>query len=190
MSDHAVPDNTMADNTVPDNDPANGAANGPANGAAESAQSSAAGGAEGHTAGAIVVGVDGSEPSIAALRYAAKMADLLSSSVTAVTCWRYPPSYDTFVPIEWSPESDAEQVLAEAIATAFGAAPPSGLRSVVRRGQAAAVLIEESADARMLVIGSRGLGGFTGLLLGSVSAACAAHARCPVLVLRGDEAVD
>lgn len=144
-------------------------------------------GADGHIAGTIVVGVDGSAASIAALRYAARMAELLSTSVTAVTCWRYPSSYDTFVPIEWSPESDAEQVLAEALGTAFGTTLPTGLRSVVRRGQPAAVLIEESADARMLVVGSRGLGGFAGLLLGSVSAA---HATCPVLVLRGDESLD
>ena len=135
-------------------------------------------------AGTIVVGVDGSDPSIEALRYAAKMAAVLSASVTAVTCWRYPPAYDNFVPLEWSPESDAEQVLRDAVATAFGDAPPAGLRTLVLQGQPASVLIDESADAAMLVVGSRGLGGFAGLLLGSVSAA--AHARCPVLVLRGN----
>ena len=137
-------------------------------------------------AGTIVVGVDGSDPSIEALRYAAKMAAVLSASVTAVTCWRYPPAYDNFVPLEWSPESDAEQVLRDAVATAFGDAPPAGLRTLVLQGQPASVLIDESADAAMLVVGSRGLGGFAGLLLGSVSAAAAAHARCPVLVLRGN----
>jgi nucleotide-binding universal stress UspA family protein len=138
-------------------------------------------------AGTIVVGVDGSDPSIEALRYAATMAKLLSSSVTAITCWRYPPAYDNFVPLQWSPEDDAEQVLKEAVATAFGDTPPAGLRTIVRQGQPASVLIDESADADMLVVGSRGLGGFAGLLLGSVSAAAAAHARCPVLVLRGDQ---
>jgi nucleotide-binding universal stress UspA family protein len=134
----------------------------------------------------IVVGVDGSDPSIEALRYAATMAKVLGARVTAVTCWRYPPAYDNFVPLQWSPESDAEQVLKEAVATAFGDTPPAGLRTLVRQGQPASVLIDESADADMLVVGSRGLGGFAGLLLGSVSAAVAAHARCPVLVLRGD----
>jgi nucleotide-binding universal stress UspA family protein len=134
--------------------------------------------------GTIVVGVDGSEPSIEALRQAATMAGALGSTVTAVACWRYPPAYDSFVAVEWSPEKDAEQVLEESLARAYGAGRPAGLRTMVRQGQPAAVLIDESATAEMLVVGSRGLGGFAGLLLGSVSAACAAHARCPVLVVR------
>ena len=134
--------------------------------------------------GTIVVGVDGSEPSIEALRQAATMASALGSTVTAVACWRYPPAYDNFVALEWSPEKDAAQVLEESLARAYGDSRPAGLRTLVRQGQPASVLIDESAVADMLVVGSRGLGGFTGLLLGSVSAACAAHARCPVLVVR------
>ena len=134
--------------------------------------------------GTIVVGVDGSDPSIEALRQAAAMARALGSTVTAVACWRYPPAYDNFVALEWSPEKDAEQVLEESLSRAYGDHRPAGLRSVVRQGQPASVLIDESADADMLVVGSRGLGGFTGLLLGSVSAAVAAHAHCPVLVVR------
>jgi nucleotide-binding universal stress UspA family protein len=131
-----------------------------------------------------VVGVDGSEPSIEALRQAATMAGALGSTVTAVVCWRYPPAYDSFIALEWSPEKDAEQVLEESLTRAYGDNRPAGLRTLVRQGQPASVLIEESVTADMLVIGSRGLGGFTGLLLGSVSAACAAHAQCPVLVVR------
>jgi nucleotide-binding universal stress UspA family protein len=134
--------------------------------------------------GTIVVGVDGSEPSIEALRQAATMADALGSTVTAVACWRYPPAYDSFVAVEWAPEKDAAQVLEESLASAYGDSRPAGLRTLVRQGQPASVLIDESATADMLVVGSRGLGGFTGLLLGSVSAACAAHAHCPVLVVR------
>ena len=134
--------------------------------------------------GTIVVGVDGSEPSIEALRQAATMASALGSTVTAVACWRYPPAYDNFVALEWSPEKDAAQVLEESLTRAYGDSRPAGLRTLVKQGQPASVLIDESAVADMLVVGSRGLGGFTGLLLGSVSAACAAHARCPVLVVR------
>lgn len=134
--------------------------------------------------GTIVVGVDGSDSSIEALRQAATMADALGSTVTAVACWRYPPAYDSFVVLEWSPEKDAAQVLEESLARAYGDHRPAGLRTMVRQGQPASVLIDESATADMLVVGSRGLGGFAGLLLGSVSAACAAHARCPVLVVR------
>jgi nucleotide-binding universal stress UspA family protein len=67
----------------------------------------------------------------------------------------------------------------------FGGRRPPGLRTDVREGNAARVLLEASEGARMLVVGSRGHGGFAGLLLGSVSAACAEHASCPVLVLHG-----
>ncbi|MEO7005937.1 MAG: universal stress protein [Terrimesophilobacter sp.] len=134
--------------------------------------------------GTIVVGVDGSDPSIEALRQAATMAGALGSTVTAVACWRYPPAYDAFIALEWSPEKDAAQVLEESLTRAYGDARPAGLRSVVRQGQPASVLIDESVTADMLVVGSRGLGGFAGLLLGSVSAACTTHAHCPVLVVR------
>lgn len=134
--------------------------------------------------GTIVVGVDGSDPSIEALRQAATMGGALGATVTAVACWRYPPAYDTFIALEWSPEKDAAQVLEESLTRAYGDARPAGLRTVVRQGQPASVLIDESTTADMLVVGSRGLGGFTGLLLGSVSAACATHAHCPVLVVR------
>jgi nucleotide-binding universal stress UspA family protein len=134
--------------------------------------------------GTIVVGVDGSDPSIEALRQAATMAGALGSTIMAVACWRYPPAYDSFVALEWSPETDAAQVLEESLTRAYGDSRPAGLRTLVRQGQPASVLIDESATADMLVVGSRGLGGFSGLLLGSVSAACAAHAHCPVLVVR------
>ena len=84
---------------------------------------------------------------------------------------------------EWSPESDAKQIATMAITQAFGALPPDHLIYRTVEGPAARVLIEESEDAYMLIVGSRGHGGFLGLLLGSVSAACAGHARCPVLVM-------
>jgi nucleotide-binding universal stress UspA family protein len=60
---------------------------------------------------------------------------------------------------------------------------------VVREGNPAHVLLESSAGAMMLVVGSRGRGGFAGLILGSVSAAVAEHASCPVLVVHGDKPV-
>jgi nucleotide-binding universal stress UspA family protein len=59
------------------------------------------------------------------------------------------------------------------------------IEQVVREGQAAKVLVEEARDADLLVVGSRGLGGFSGLLLGSVSQQCAHYARCPVVIVRG-----
>ena len=93
------------------------------------------------------------------------------------------------MPAGWDPSGDAERVCRSAVETAFGDDLPGGLTVMPREGRPAAVLIEASSDARMLVVGSRGHGGFTGLLLGSVSAACAEHALCPVFIVRGDTAL-
>lgn len=132
----------------------------------------------------IIVGVDGSPSSIAALRRAAEIGAALGIPLRAITTWEYPAMFDTYYPIDdWSPEGDAEKVLADSVAEAFPASPPSRFTQSVMQGPAARVLIEQSERASMLVLGSRGHGGFAGLLLGSVSTACAAHAHCPVLVM-------
>jgi nucleotide-binding universal stress UspA family protein len=70
----------------------------------------------------------------------------------------------------------------------FGDQPPAGLQRQVREGGAAKVLLDAGESAIILVVGSRGHGGFAGLLLGSVSANVAEHASCPVLVIHGDQA--
>jgi nucleotide-binding universal stress UspA family protein len=143
----------------------------------------------------IVVGVDGSAPSEHALRWARFIADATGSDLEVVAAWA---PFKTFgwlgagwetVPNEWDPSEDAEKILTITIDKVFGEYRPAGFRSTVREGNAAKVLLDVSKDARMLVVGSRGHGGFTGLLLGSVSAACAEHAACPVLVLHGDTPV-
>ncbi len=142
----------------------------------------------GVAAGRIVVGVDGSESSIGALRRAARIADALDLSIEAVTTWEYPITGDSdyYYPADdWSPESDAQRIAAEAVATAFPDGKPARLSSVTIEGASGRVLIERSEGAFLLVVGSRGHGGFAGLLLGSVSQACAQHARCPVLVMHG-----
>lgn len=131
----------------------------------------------------IVVGVDGSEASIGALRRGVRVATALKTSLEAVTAWQYPMPVGDYVPVDWSPENDAKLILTDAIHTVFGDNPPNWFSSTVVQGQPAQVLIEESDGAEMLIVGSRGHGGFVGLLLGSVSSACAEHARCPVLVL-------
>lgn len=131
----------------------------------------------------VIVGVDGSASSIAALRYAARIADALGAPLEAVTTWSSPPFADTYLVPSWSPKDDARSVLDAAVEQAFGAEPPP-LKRTVLLGPAAGVLIGLSRRAGMLVLGSRGHGGFAGLLLGSVSAACAAHAHCPVLIVR------
>ena len=132
----------------------------------------------------IVVGVDGSASSIEALRYAAQLSEALGHSLDVVTTW-VPPIADAYVYHgDWRPENDARSLQNEAIADVFGDAPPAGLTARVIAGPAASTLIHESKTAGMLVLGSRGHGGFIGLLLGSVSATCAEHAHCPVLIIR------
>ncbi|GAT73750.1 universal stress protein [Microbacterium hydrocarbonoxydans] len=135
----------------------------------------------------IVVGVDGSEPSVAALKYAARMAEALGTSLEVVTAWA-PPPLDPMMVIDWSPEEAAKDVLDGTVRDAFGDDPPAGLARTVNPGSPARTLIRMSESCGMLVLGSRGHGGFAGLLLGSVSAACAAHAHCPVLIVHADGA--
>ncbi|GHG42071.1 universal stress protein [Sinomonas cellulolyticus] len=140
----------------------------------------------------IVVGVDGSPLSIEALRWAARMEPTVGGPITAIAAWHIPASAASFAEypgVDWNPEEDAGTVLRDALAEAFGDEPPAGLVARIVQGRPAQVLLDASRDASMLVVGSRGLGGFMGLLLGSVSRACAEHAACPVMVLHepGDE---
>jgi nucleotide-binding universal stress UspA family protein len=133
----------------------------------------------------IVVGVDGSGPSVEALRQAQRLAEPLGAELEAVGCWEYPNMYDTYVAIGIGGFRErAEELLQEAVTMAFGAEPPRNLRTRLVEGFARSVLVEASKDADLLVVGRRGRGGFAGLLLGSVSSACVAHAHCPVLVVR------
>lgn len=132
----------------------------------------------------IVVGVDGSPSSIVALRWAHRVGTALELAIDAVSCWEYPGEYGVgIVPIAYDPQVDVKQVLENSLQAAFGGSPPAGLRSSTHQGHPAKVLIELSASADMLVVGSRGHGGFVGLLIGSVSAHCAEHALCPVVVV-------
>jgi nucleotide-binding universal stress UspA family protein len=140
----------------------------------------------------IVVGVDGSEPSEHALRWAQFVANATGSSLEVVAAWEPFTSFGWLgvgwqaVPSDWDPAVDAETVVNTTIDKVIGENRPAGFQLTVREGNAAKVLLDVSKDARMLVVGNRGHGGFTGLLLGSVSTACAEHAMCPVLVLHGD----
>jgi nucleotide-binding universal stress UspA family protein len=129
-----------------------------------------------------IVGVDGSPSSIAALGYARDLALKLDAHVRAVAVWHYPMSY-TPMPTTYSPKDDAIQMLSEVTSTVFGSDPPEWYEQVVDEGTPTHVLLKESAAADLLIVGSRGHGGFAGLLLGSVSAQVAEHADCPVLVM-------
>jgi nucleotide-binding universal stress UspA family protein len=134
----------------------------------------------------IVVGVDGSNPSKQALQWALFLSHTMDATVEAVMVWQPTPGYG-FVPPpdEWSPATEARNVLRSTVDEVFGAHTPDGLQLTLREGSVAGELLEAGRAARMLVVGSRGHGGFAGLLLGSVSAACAEHALCPVLVVHG-----
>lgn len=134
----------------------------------------------------VIVGVDGSAPSIAALRYGARIAAAFDAPLEAVTTWAFPRLADAYTVAAWSPEEDATAVLDASIEQAFGSEPPAGLVGTVLPGPPARTLVDLSRNAAMLVLGSRGRGGFAGLVLGSVSSACAAHAHCPVLVVHGE----
>ena len=138
----------------------------------------------------IVVGIDGSEHSKRALRWAGRFLAVTGGRIDAVIAWHPPVSFGwSYVPGDWNPEKDAEKVLSRAVDEVFGADPPIGMRLIVREGNPAKVLLDESRDADLLVVGSRGHGGFAGLLLGSVSAHCAEHATLPVLVVHGNKEI-
>lgn len=138
----------------------------------------------------IVVGVDGSEPSRSALKWAASIAGTSGASIDAIAVWQMSKAASgpgwADVPVEWDKTKETTTSLAATLQDVFGADPPPTLNAIVREGNPTKVLLEASAGARMLIVGSRGHGGFVGLLLGSVSRTCSAHASCPVLVVHGD----
>jgi nucleotide-binding universal stress UspA family protein len=132
----------------------------------------------------ILVGLDGSPSSIDALRSAVDLACAFSGTVEAIGAWHLPASLDGYYPPDdWSPKDDAMASIREAIESVFGKDQPSWLTASVHQGPAARVLVDASADADLLIVGSRGYAGVVGLMLGSVSAACAEKAHCPVLIM-------
>jgi nucleotide-binding universal stress UspA family protein len=137
----------------------------------------------------VVVGVDGSDDSIAALRAGAWAAALRRATLTAVTAWAAPLVYGQALAIVPDLQTAAEETLGQALEDAFHGTPIIPVESIVRAGTPAGVLVDESRGAELLVVGSRGHGGFAGLLLGSVSMACTVHAHCPVLVMHGGDAL-
>jgi nucleotide-binding universal stress UspA family protein len=136
----------------------------------------------------IVVGVDGSDESRAALRWALAEAQLRHASLEVVHVWEpayagaYPfamPPYDVTA-IEHGARTLVESMLEHEDLSGLGAPV---VRTIVC-GSAAAVLIERSAGAAIVAVGARGHGGFSRLLLGSTSTQLVHHARCPVVVVR------
>lgn len=139
--------------------------------------------------GRIVVGVDGSPASAQALRWAVSIARLSGQEVHAVSAWMAPTAYGwgpIIDDIDW--EENGRTVLAQAVDGALDGADPAPVRQEVVRGHPAQVLMDAAHDAALLVVGNRGRGGFTGMLLGSVSQHVIAHSPCAVLVVHEDDA--
>jgi nucleotide-binding universal stress UspA family protein len=135
----------------------------------------------------IVVGVDGSDPSKAALAWAIRQGTLTGATVEGVIAWELPVNYGTPAPL-MPPRTDLEKVAREIVTLAIAdvSSPDEQvtIRGKVVEGNAPRVLLDASAGADLLVVGNRGHGGFVEALLGSVGQHCVRHATCPVVVVR------
>ena len=140
----------------------------------------------------IVVGVDGSASSLAALRWAVHQAELTGGTVNAVVAWQMPATMTGFgfAPVAVAEDSEVEQtaqrILDQVVSKVTRPEGGPAVRRLAVQGFPAPVLLGASVGADLLVLGSRGHGGFSGALLGSVSQHCVRHARCPVVIIRGD----
>lgn len=140
-------------------------------------------------AGKIIVGVDGSDASIEALRLGSRLAQALGTRLEAWGCWEYPAGYEGYLAMGVEGFAhDAEENLEHSLGEAFGPERPRNVSARLVHGSARTSLVDGSRGASLLVVGRRGRGGFPGLRLGSVSAACVAHAHCPVLVVHAPRA--
>lgn len=141
--------------------------------------------------GRIVVGVDGSEAALGAARWAAAEAVMREAKLELVSAWEVPAAtyghvYEPAVSEELSQavKGAAKERAEAALEEARRERPQVQAEVLVAAGQPVGVLVRESEHADLLVVGSRGLGGFRGLMLGSVSQQCAQHASCPVVIVR------
>jgi nucleotide-binding universal stress UspA family protein len=140
-----------------------------------------------------VAGIDGSPSSVRALRWAIRQAGLTGAAVDAVIAWHYPElaAAGGFAMVTGAVEpadelqESASKIVADVISSTLDPASDVPVRARVDQGHAAQVLLDASAGADLLVVGSRGHGGFAEALLGSVSQHCVQHASCPVVIIRG-----
>ena len=134
----------------------------------------------------VIVGVDGSTSSLGAVRWAGDYAAATGAPVTLIAAWQWPTSYGWSIPMpeDYEPSADAQRILAEAAATLREQHPSLSVETEAVEGPPAQVLVDASKTAALLVVGSRGHGQLTGMIIGSVSERCVAHAHCSVLVYR------
>ncbi len=137
----------------------------------------------------IVVGVDGSDGSGRALAWALQEAAHRGARVDAVWAWHVPWLTNvaevgtTISDASWF-EGVAQKGLDQAVESAMAAFEgDASVERILAQGDASRALLDVAAGADLLVVGSRGRGGFSGLLLGSVSQQCATHASCPVVIV-------
>lgn len=140
--------------------------------------------------GRIVVGVDGSEPSLKALRWAGRQAALTGATLEAVIAWELPGAYGWLGvpgrPEDIDFEEPAAQALAEAVNTALPPDRAATVTQTVVLGNPAQAILDQAEGADLIVVGARGYGTFRATLLGSVSNTVTSHASCPVVVVRGE----
>ncbi|SCL24063.1 Nucleotide-binding universal stress protein, UspA family [Micromonospora pallida] len=141
---------------------------------------------------AVVVGVDGSPAALRAVRLAAVEAARRHRPLRVVHAFVWPLLHISGAPPAGGPpgsglRQQARRFVDEAVAQARAAVPDLPVTGEIIDGGPAAVLLGESVTATMVVLGDRGLGGFTSLLVGSVAIQVAGYADCPVLVVRGTE---
>jgi nucleotide-binding universal stress UspA family protein len=141
--------------------------------------------------GRIVVGVDGSPASKRALSWAADQARATGDELEIVTSWEIPTwlvsgsaAASAEPVLDYDFAGEAARSLKEAVAEVLGEPGELHYREIVAEGHPAVSLVRHSEGAELLVVGSRGHGEFAGMLLGSVSMYVAAHAHCPVLIIR------
>ncbi len=137
----------------------------------------------------IVVGVDGSPSSRTALKWASAEAVDHRADLVVINVWEHtlpPPTGSVSVSEHYVPEPSQRTPddLVKIIKEVLGEDPPVLVQPHVKQGNPAKILIEQSETADLLVVGTRGHGGFGGLVLGSVSQHVAAYAKCPVAVIR------
>ena len=133
--------------------------------------------------GLVVVGVDGSRDSMAALRWAESYATSKAATLRVVTTWAWPAAYGAPLYVEaYQPDAEGAATLEQARAQL--SLPADRVEVCCREGAAGPILVEESAGASLLVVGSHGHSVISSLLLGSVSNYCVHHAACPVAVIR------
>lgn len=141
--------------------------------------------------GTVVVGVDGSPGSELALRFAVQEARQRGARLRVVTAWHMPAMVNGggFAPVSVYPiapaefEESAMKGLENSLAALADEVAGLDVEQVIEQGQASEVLVEQAEGAELLVVGTRGHGGFAGLLLGSVSQQCTHHAHCPVVIV-------